>query len=92
VYSTKHYLENEILSNKNPKKTLIPWNGLIRHTKGLGKCVGLYRMSEYSGFASVNRNTLGSYIFVGCHRMLEIRKVKTHNYINRQNQSTTGKL
>jgi hypothetical protein len=27
------------------------YNGtcLIRHTKGPGKCVGLYRMSEYSG-------------------------------------------
>ena len=26
---------------------------LIRHTKGPGKCVGLYRMSEYSGFILV---------------------------------------
>ena len=32
---------------------------LIRHTKGLGKCVRLYNMSEYSGFILVNRNTLG---------------------------------
>jgi hypothetical protein len=32
---------------------------LILHTKGPGKCVGLYRMSEYSGFILVNRNTLG---------------------------------
>jgi hypothetical protein len=32
---------------------------LIRHTKGPGKCVGSYRMSEYSGFNLVNRNTLG---------------------------------
>ena len=32
---------------------------LIRHTKGPGKCVGLNRMSEYSGFILVNRNTLG---------------------------------
>ena len=32
---------------------------LIRHTKGSGKCVGLYRMSEYSGFILVNRTTLG---------------------------------
>ena len=31
---------------------------LIQHTKGPGKCVGLYRMSEYSGFILVNRNTL----------------------------------
>jgi hypothetical protein len=38
---------------------------LIRHTKGPGKCVELYRMSKYSGFILVNRNTLGSYIFVG---------------------------
>ena len=22
----------------------------VRHTKGPGKCVGMYRMSEYSGF------------------------------------------
>ena len=32
----------------------------IRHTKGPGKCVGLYRMSEYLGFILVNRNSLGS--------------------------------
>jgi hypothetical protein len=32
---------------------------LIQHTNGPGKCVGLYRMSEYSGFNLVNRNTLG---------------------------------
>ena len=32
---------------------------LIRHFKGLGKCVGLYRMSEYSGLILVNRNTFG---------------------------------
>ena len=32
---------------------------LIRHTKGPGKCVGLYRMSKYSGFSFVHRNTLG---------------------------------
>jgi len=32
---------------------------LIRHTKGPGKCVRLYRMLEYSGFILVNRNTLG---------------------------------
>ena len=28
-------------------------------------------MLEYSGFILVNRNTLGPYIFVRCHRMLE---------------------
>jgi hypothetical protein len=27
--------------------------------KGPGKCVGLYRMLEYSGFMLVNSNTLG---------------------------------
>ena len=27
---------------------------LIRHTKGPGKCVRLYRMSEYSGFILAN--------------------------------------
>ena len=33
---------------------------LIWHTKGPGKCVGLYvMMSEHSGFILVNRNTLG---------------------------------
>ena len=32
---------------------------LIRHTKGPGKCVGLYRMSEYSGFNLGHRYTLG---------------------------------
>ena len=44
---------------------------LIRHTKGPGKCVTLYRMSEYSDFILVNRNTLGPYIFVGRHMMLD---------------------
>ena len=32
---------------------------LIRNTKALGKCVGLYSMSEYSGFILGNQNTLG---------------------------------
>ena len=32
---------------------------LIRHTKGPEKCVGLYWISEYSGFILVKRNTLG---------------------------------
>ena len=43
---------------------------LIRHTKGPGKCVGLYRMSEYSGFILFNRNTLGPLFFVGCRKTL----------------------
>ena len=30
----------------------------IRHTKGPGKCVGLYRISEYLGFILVNKNTV----------------------------------
>ena len=51
---------------------------LIRHTKGPGKCVGFYRMLEYSSFIYVNRNTLGSYIFVGCHRMSENSGVGLH--------------
>ena len=53
---------------------------LIRHTKGPGKCVGLYRMLEYSGFFWVNWNTLGSYIFVGCHRMSENSGVRLHRF------------
>jgi len=32
---------------------------LIGHTKGPGKCVGLYRILQYSGFILVNRYTLG---------------------------------
>ena len=44
---------------------------LMRPTKGPRKCIGLYRMSEYSGFILVNRNTLGPLIFVGCHRTME---------------------
>jgi hypothetical protein len=42
---------------------------LIRHTNGTGKCVGLYRILQYSGFILVSRNSLGPCIFVGCHRM-----------------------
>ena len=44
---------------------------LIRHTKGPGKCVGLYRMSEYSGFILVNRNSLEPSILsdvTGCRK------------------------
>jgi hypothetical protein len=44
---------------------------LIQQTKEPGKCVGLYRMSEYSDFSLVNKNTLWPYIYVGFHRMSE---------------------
>jgi hypothetical protein len=53
---------------------------LIRHTKGPGKCVGLYRMSEYPGVVLVTRNTLEPNIFVGCHRMSEISGVGLHKF------------
>ena len=46
-------------------KRLYSGTCLIRLTKGPGKCVGLYRMSEYSGLILVIRTTLGPYIFVG---------------------------
>ena len=56
---------------------------LILHTKGPGKCVGLYRMLEYSGFILVNRNYLGQYYFVRSHRMSENSGVGLHcnNYL-----------
>ena len=44
---------------------------LIWHTKRPRKCVGLYRMSEYSGCILVNRNAFEPSIFVGCQRMSE---------------------
>ena len=53
---------------------------LIWHTKGLGKGVGLYRMSEHSDFILVNRNTFGLYTFVGCHRMSENSGVGLHKF------------
>ena len=53
---------------------------LIGHTKGPGKCVGLYRMSEYPGFVLVTRNTLGPNIFVECHRMSENSAVGLHKF------------
>ena len=53
---------------------------LIRHTKGPGKCIRLYRILEYSGFILVNRNTLGPYIFVGCHRMSENSGFGLHKF------------
>ena len=40
-------------------------------TRKICRIVILYRMSEYSGFILANRNTLGQYIFVGCHMMSE---------------------
>jgi hypothetical protein len=53
---------------------------LIRHTNEPGKCMELYRMLEYSGFILVNRNTLGPYIFAGCHRMSENSGVGLHKF------------
>ena len=50
---------------------------LIRHTKGPGKCVRLYRMSEYSVFILVNRNTLRPYF---CDRMSENSGVGLHKF------------
>ena len=63
-------------------KTATRYSGtcLIRHSKGPEKCVGLYRMSEYSGFILVKRNTLGPYIFVGCHKMSENSGVGLHRF------------
>jgi hypothetical protein len=54
-------------------------NCQIWHTKGLGKSVRLYRMSEYSGFILVNRNTLGPSIFVGCQRISDNSGVNFFN-------------
>jgi len=51
---------------------------LIGHTKGPGKCVGLYRMSEYSCVILVSRNTLGPSILFACHRMPEDSCVWLH--------------
>ena len=53
---------------------------LIWHTKEPGKCIGLYRMPEYSGFILVNRITLGQSIFVRCHRMSENSGVGLHKF------------
>ena len=43
----------------------------ISTLQGTVKCLRLYRMSEYSGFILVNKNTLGPKFFVGCHRISE---------------------
>jgi hypothetical protein len=53
---------------------------LIQHTKGPWKCVGLYRMSEYSGFILANRYNLGPLFFGGCHRMSENLGVRLHKF------------
>jgi hypothetical protein len=39
---------------------------LIRHTKGPGKCVGMYKISEYSGIILVNRNHKFLSDVIGC--------------------------
>jgi hypothetical protein len=60
------YLKVDILSNKSAPRVIANelkisiYSGwcLILHTKGPGKCGGLYRISGYSGFILVNRNTL----------------------------------
>ena len=54
------FLEVRYLINwMNNQKYLYSGTRLIRHTKGPRKCVGFYRMSQYSGFILVNTNTLG---------------------------------
>jgi lysozyme family protein len=45
----------------------------------------LYRMLEYSGFILVNRNTLGPYIFAGCHRT----NVDNRDTIDKSAQTST---
>jgi len=37
-------------------------------------------MLEHSGFTLVNKNTLGPYIFVGCHRISENSGVRLHKF------------
>ena len=67
---------------------------LIRHTKGPGKCVGLYRILEYSGFILVNRNILGQQIFVACHRTSDNSGVGLHMFhcnLYMKNQHVQGK-
>ena len=49
-------------------------------TKGPGKRVGLYMMSEHPGLILVNINTLGPYMFVCCHRMSENSGVGLHKF------------
>jgi hypothetical protein len=46
---------------------------LIWHTKEPRKCVGLYRMSDYSDFILANRICWEHKFFVGCQRMSENR-------------------
>ena len=50
-----HLIDNElaflIVLMKSLIETLYSGTCLIRHTMGPGKCVGLYRMLEYSGFS-----------------------------------------
>ena len=56
---------------------------LIHHTNRPGKYVGLYRMSEYSAFISININTWGPYIFVrswDVNRMSENSGVGLHKF------------
>ena len=84
------------------KKNVWRYSGtcLIRHTKGPRKCVGLYRMFEYSCFALVNGNTLGPSFSVGCHRMSENTDVGLHKFqctkaviraVNRRRDNTLAK-
>ena len=53
---------------------------LIWHTKGSGKCVGLYRIPECSVFILFNRNTLEPWIFDVCDRMSENSGVGLHKF------------
>jgi hypothetical protein len=55
---------------------------LIQHSKGPGKCVRLYKMSEYSGFILVNINTFGASIFVG-KLVCRIAQVPLYMYISK---------
>ena len=66
--------------NNKISKLVIYTNKSNPNTKGPGKYVGLFRMSEYKGFILVNRNTLGPCFFVGCHTMSENSGVGMHKF------------
>jgi hypothetical protein len=74
---SRYYFTKDYFQSWQLKKQTI--NVLI-FIKGPKKCVGLYRMLEYSGFILVNRNNLGPSFFVRRHMMSENSGVGLHKF------------
>jgi hypothetical protein len=61
LFTLRASAKNFVANQDYPYRIKYYYSGtcLIWHTKGPVKCIGLYKMLEYSGFILVKCNTLG---------------------------------